>query len=758
MASPNYYQPNFSSNTPSPAGQFDTNQQQYGNQLVPGKDVADPTLESDEDRKKRLAAEMAASQTQPGQQPNQVPEGTGGIKPMGTYQGPQNPKLDIHQTTSSPTTPMIAPDGSVPPGIPFSPLPNPPPSLPVRREELAPHAFAANALPAPAPVAAKTAETNAFSAPPVIPPTVAPAPVEPTPVPAPAPVHVGTEPVPGASPAQVSTTPGVVPTPPGVLAPGMPTNPNGSPAIGPGSTAAAPQAGQFAPTNQGFLDWATQKFGVSPTRGAGFVDIPPGQLQSVLQQYAQATGNTANFIGGASGDQVDFGAGPQDALTSGGQIWNAAGGGGAAPSPGGGGGVVGDWGPGGTTPPAPTTPAPTSTITPPTYTPQPITSYQPLDQSQESAGLSALLSQLSGTTIPGYQGSTFDQYSAPDQTAAQGQLAQLLSQIMTQQAPGYDPSKITQYAGADNSEVSGLQTKNLKDILTNPTYSQDYINKLNESQKELITERGKSAQDSIMQDAARRGVTDSGNVGAAKQRQADTTTGELLKSNRDIELGTTGANRQALIDALTTSQGIKASDAGIATQGYGATLAGENAQAGENHNAWQSMLDSMALNNQSASTASGILTNQNNSAINNYQAGLAGQTAQAGENTNAFQQLLNAISTQNATASNTSNIMAQQAGVHNNNYNSTLAGESAAAGQVHQGYESQMAAANFGLAQNQFNATTKQFDKNFIEQIRQFDAQLAQQMVQFNLSNQQGYDLANLNSQNNLISILMGGK
>lgn len=118
------------------------------------------------------------------------------------------------------------------------------------------------------------------------------------------------------------------------------------------TTPAAPQAGQFANSNQGFLDWATQKFGASPTRGSGFVDLPQGQLQQVLAQYAAATGNTASFQGGPSGDRVDFGQGQQDALTSGGQIWNAQGGGGS-PAPagaGGGGGPVGDWGPGGTTP------------------------------------------------------------------------------------------------------------------------------------------------------------------------------------------------------------------------------------------------------------------------------------------------------------------------------------------------------------------------------------------------------------------------
>ncbi len=122
--------------------------------------------------------------------------------------------------------------------------------------------------------------------------------------------------------------------------------------------AGAPQAGQWANNNQGFLDWATKTYGADPTRGSGFVDANAnGGLEAILKQYAQQTGNTANFQGGPSGDRVDFGQGAQDALTSGGQIWNASAGGGGggspAPSGGGGGGIVGDWGPGGSIAPPP---------------------------------------------------------------------------------------------------------------------------------------------------------------------------------------------------------------------------------------------------------------------------------------------------------------------------------------------------------------------------------------------------------------------
>lgn len=116
-----------------------------------------------------------------------------------------------------------------------------------------------------------------------------------------------------------------------------------------GNQSQAPQAGQFANNQQGFLDWATAKYGADPTRGQGFVNAQAGGgLQNLLKEYGTATGNTANFKGGPSGDRVDFGQGDQDALTSGGQIWNPNGGsGGGGGQSGAGGGAQGGYGGGG---------------------------------------------------------------------------------------------------------------------------------------------------------------------------------------------------------------------------------------------------------------------------------------------------------------------------------------------------------------------------------------------------------------------------
>ncbi len=120
--------------------------------------------------------------------------------------------------------------------------------------------------------------------------------------------------------------------------------PPGSPGLPlPPGTAAAPEAGQWANSNQGFLDWSTARYGADPERGSGFVnEAAGGGFEKMLGDYGRATGNTATYLAGPSGDRADFGQGVQDARTSDGKIWNnertGAGGPGGSRPPGGGGG------------------------------------------------------------------------------------------------------------------------------------------------------------------------------------------------------------------------------------------------------------------------------------------------------------------------------------------------------------------------------------------------------------------------------------
>lgn len=118
--------------------------------------------------------------------------------------------------------------------------------------------------------------------------------------------------------------------------------------------AASPEAKQFSSTGtagpqqsnvpQQWLDWIERTYGRSAKRGGGFADLPAGvSLQQALQRFNQETGHTAQYIGGPSGDKVDFGQGAKDVLTGEGQLWynfenggnggGGTGGGGQSPTP-----------------------------------------------------------------------------------------------------------------------------------------------------------------------------------------------------------------------------------------------------------------------------------------------------------------------------------------------------------------------------------------------------------------------------------------
>jgi hypothetical protein len=123
-----------------------------------------------------------------------------------------------------------------------------------------------------------------------------------------------------------------------VAVPGREVNmaPVQAPAVQPGRVAApaapapAAPAAPVAPApaasgggDKPWLDWINATYGQSQSRGTGFADLPQGvNLEQAIGRYNQETGAGAKYIGGPSGDRVDFGQGVTDALTSGGQLWS----------------------------------------------------------------------------------------------------------------------------------------------------------------------------------------------------------------------------------------------------------------------------------------------------------------------------------------------------------------------------------------------------------------------------------------------------
>lgn len=358
--------------------------------------------------------------------------------------------------------------------------------------------------------------------------------------------------------------------------------------------------------------------------------------------------------------------------------------------------------------------------TAPTYTASDITQYTPPDLSAGMGGLDALVAQITGAQSPTYDAANLDQFTAPDQAAGNAQLNKLIQQLMTDKAPTYDAANITQFDQTKNPAISGLQDQRMNDILSNPTYSRDFINKLNEQQKEMILQRGVSDQGSLQQDAARRGVTNSGYTEAAQQRLKNTQTEDLLKSNRDTELNTAGANRQSVLDALASSQGVLSSRAGIESEGYASKLAGETAAANEKGKAYQALLDAIDVKNRAASTASGVLNDQSGRAISQYNTRLTGQQAQASEKGKAFDATLAAQAAKNASASNVAGILNTKSNIANQGYATKLTGEQARAAEAQQAFKSQQDAATF-----------KQNQAALLEQLKQSGASSALSTAQF---------------------------
>lgn len=119
--------------------------------------------------------------------------------------------------------------------------------------------------------------------------------------------------------------------------------------------AQAPAAAPGGGGDKAWLDWINATYGKSSSRGTGFSDLPKGvSLEQAIGRFNQETGAGAKYIGGPSGDRVDFGQGVTDALTAGGQLWSDYGAmsgqpreGASAPGGGGGGGYGGYGGGGG---------------------------------------------------------------------------------------------------------------------------------------------------------------------------------------------------------------------------------------------------------------------------------------------------------------------------------------------------------------------------------------------------------------------------
>lgn len=434
------------------------------------------------------------------------------------------------------------------------------------------------------------------------------------------------------------------------------------------------------------------------------------------------------------------------------------------------------------------------------YTPTPTTpgaAYNPTAPNPNSVYNPDLNRASFNQNAPTYNPTNISQYSAPNQSAGQARL---------DQAAGGLNQTFSQFQAPTEGNLPNLQNQGLTNILSNPLYGDAYKNQLNEQQKELILGRSQADQRNSLQNAASRGTAYGGAQEAAQRRIGNEATHNLLQSQRDVDLSTTQANRDALLNALTSSQGIISSrlqganqnfastlagqqaagqyglnttqvlndllnsQTGRSTQQFASQLAGQQAQAGENQAGYASQADALKANQakdamleqlRQSGAASNLSADQLKAQQGQFGATLGENQRQfntgTAVNENQFgasradqnKQFLDSLAAaQNQTANQFNESQRQfgvNAGMQQQGINLQQQGINNQAGQFNQtlGENARQFNASNQLSRDQFNQSTKQFSQSFLEQIRQFDANLAAQMEQFNKSQDLQYNMAN---------------
>lgn len=153
--------------------------------------------------------------------------------------------------------------------------------------------------------------------------------------------------------------------------------------------------------------------------------------------------------------------------------------------------------------------------------------------------------------------------------------------LQAQMAPAYGGSQFTQFASPQQQQLEGMGNQLVQQILSRPdAVSGEQITQLKAQQQELVNSRTKENQAALEGNLAARGLSGSGGAAAAGQRRLQSgATNALAAGQRDIDLRAAELNNQSRQQASTTASNYLSSQMGRATQGYGATLAGEGARA-----------------------------------------------------------------------------------------------------------------------------------------------------------------------------------
>lgn len=188
----------------------------------------------------------------------------------------------------------------------------------------------------------------------------------------------------------------------------------------------------------------------------------------------------------------------------------------------------------------------------------------------------------SGTSLPPGQGGG----GAPSDPAVYHP-----GQLPTTDLPDYEAYKFDQFSNPDLSGIDNPTQALLKQVLGSTSMSDQNVAQLKEKNKEEALAMQKQLADQIGSSFAGRGLSGGGQEMASRRRLGEDVLSHVLSGNRDVDLRKMTQDRADQAQALGLAGDYMNSAMGRATQGYGARLAGENAQAGENFRGYGSRAD-----------------------------------------------------------------------------------------------------------------------------------------------------------------------
>lgn len=197
--------------------------------------------------------------------------------------------------------------------------------------------------------------------------------------------------------------------------------------------------------------------------------------------------------------------------------------------------------------------------------------------------------------------------------------------------PTYQAAQFAQFQNPLNPQVSGAHNDLMLRVLQSPeSMNPLVIAQMQEQQKEAALQMQAQQMGQLSANAAARGVSGDGAVGAVGRRIGDATRSNILQSQRDINIAAAQTNQQDRLNALGAGNSYQSGLMGNAVSGYGALLGGQQAQANDMFRQNQTEADAVNFALQRAMQQEGL-----------YQAQAASQQQAFGQQQQADQFGLN---------------------------------------------------------------------------------------------------------------------